>query len=594
MKKLFNLALFGAIALTGAVGFSSCSSSSDEVIDNPDYNPETNSVKTQFAISIPTSGSQASTRMDGDGAPNSGVFKGIKGINLYPMSATAAPSGLATATSAISTPITSLGDIAVAGLDQTGSNNNFKGKVYSEVDIPVGTKAFLFYGEISNEKGGDLTPSYGTSGTTANINFSLAPIQNATFATLSDTQGTAVLTALNGIIAELAAQETAAVTATHASAAHLNSVLQSFQSLKAGSANSVRAFVQNVYNQLTEIGTTYDANTYTGAVQNKIDDYFTVGGSSPNFTLTWAAANTFPNNIGLPDGAVGVTCTSNVFSFANATVGGNNQPELTTYVKPASLFYTVNTPIHTSTEAQVSKYATQSTWADVVALYTSDTEVKGNTRAVVLDNPIQYGVGRMASKVVLSSTSLKANTSTGVGESDVTATAGYTVTGILIGGQKNVGWNFTPLAGSSAYTIYDPVQTGTSVTATTTATDVNYTLALQTEKDEAIRVVVELVNNGDPFYGIESQLIPAGSKFYLVAQLDPKAATGVTTYDETNDAKNRVFCQDVETIVNFTVGTNSLKKAYNTIPDLRSAKMELGLSVDLTWQAGLTFDVTFQ
>jgi len=227
-------------------------------------------------------------------------------------------------------------------------------------------------------------------------------------------------------------------------------------------------------------------------------------------------------------------------------------------------------------------------------LYTSDTEVKGNTRAVVLDNPIQYGVGRMASKVVLSSTSLKANTSTGVGESDVTATAGYTVTGILIGGQKNVGWNFTPLAGSSAYTIYDPVQTGTSVTATTTATDVNYTLALQTEKDEAIRVVVELVNNGDPFYGIESQLIPKDSKFYLVAQLDPKAATGVTTYDETNDAKNRVFCQDVETIVNFTVGTNSLKKAYNTIPDLRSAKMELGLSVDLTWQAGLTFDVTFQ
>ena len=35
MKKLFNLALFSAIALTGAVGFSACSSSSDEVIDNP-------------------------------------------------------------------------------------------------------------------------------------------------------------------------------------------------------------------------------------------------------------------------------------------------------------------------------------------------------------------------------------------------------------------------------------------------------------------------------------------------------------------------------------------------------------------------------
>ena len=53
MKKLFNLALFSAIALTGAVGFSSCSSSSDEVIDNPNYNPETNTAKAQFAISLP-------------------------------------------------------------------------------------------------------------------------------------------------------------------------------------------------------------------------------------------------------------------------------------------------------------------------------------------------------------------------------------------------------------------------------------------------------------------------------------------------------------------------------------------------------------
>jgi len=350
MKKLFNLALFGAIALTGAVGFSACSSSSDEVIDNPDYDPITNSVKTQFAISIPTSGSQASTRMDGDGAPNSGIFKGIKDIKLYPINSTSVDANnKASATSTIYAPI---GLSAISAFDQKGvGDNSFNGKVYSDVDIPVGTKAFLFYGEISEEKGGDLTPSYGpiapaTSGTTADIHFGLVPIQNATFATLSDTQGTAVLTALNGIIAELAAQETAAVTATHASAAHLNSVLQSFQSLKAGSANSVRAFVQNVYNQLTDIGTTYDANTYTGAIQGKIDDYFTVTGTS----LAWTDANTFPNNIGLPDGAVGVNydTTNKTFSFANVTVNVNSQPELNTYVKPASLFYTVNTPIHTS------------------------------------------------------------------------------------------------------------------------------------------------------------------------------------------------------------------------------------------------------
>ena len=594
MKKYLNYAFAGAIALTGAVGFASCSSSGEDVVNNTPINnptniPEQETVKTQFAISIPISGNQAGTRMDPDGAPNSGVFKGIKDIHLYPISTASV-----TASSTISTPIT-LTDISVDGLDQTGSGGNFHGKVYADVAIPVGTKAFLFYGEISDEKGGDLTPSYGTSGTPANISFSLVPIQaTTTFSTLNDTQGTAVLTALNGIIGVLVTQENAASTASHPSATHLNALLQSFQSLKAGSANSVRAFVQKMYNQLTDIGTNYSATTYTDQVQNKIAEYFTVGGTSPNNTLTWTVANTFPNNIGLPDGAIGLSYTSTptpAFSFASVTVGGNPQPELNTYVKPASLFYTVNTPIHTSTAAQVANYASKSTWDQVVALY-SETEVSSSTRGVVLDNPIQYGVGRLKSNVVLGTTSLKANDADG-NEADVTnvPAAGFPVTGILIGSQKNVTWNFEP-TGTSKYTIYDPVQTGGgSVKASTTQSSAdNYTLALQTEKDDVVRVVVELVNDADDFYGEANQLIPHGSKFYLAATLNPTTAA---TYAADDNTKNRVFCQDVETAVAFTVGATSLKKAYNTIPDLRSPEMELGLSVDLTWKAGLSFNVTF-
>jgi hypothetical protein len=241
----------------------------------------------------------------------------------------------------------------------------------------------------------------------------------------------------------------------------------------------------------------------------------------------------------------------------------------------------------------VSHYSEKSTWAQVVALY-SETEVSSATRGVVLDNPIQYGVGRLKSQVVLASGTLNANDADG---NEVAVTnvpgAGFPVTGILIGSQKNVAWNFEP-TGTATYTIYDPVQTGgASVKASTTASAANYTLALQTTKDEEVRVVVELVNDADDFYGEANQLIPHGSKFYLAATLNPKANSGVTGYDEDIDAQNRVFCQDVETIVNFTVGANSLKKAYNTIPDLRSPQMELGLSVDLTWKTGLTFNVTF-
>ena len=51
----------------------------------------------------------------------------------------------------------------------------------------------------------------------------------------------------------------------------------------------------------------------------------------------------------------------------------------------------------------------------------------------------------------------------------------------------------------------------------------------------------------------------------------------------------RVFIQDFTTTANFTI--KSLKNAYVTIPDLRASKLQLGLSVDLTWQSGLTFNV---
>ena len=90
MKKYFSYAFAGAIALTGAVGLAACSTSGEDVVSNinkPDPNPSNNSeqtsVKTQFAISIPTSSKQGGTRMHQDGAPNDGDFKGIKDIHLY-------------------------------------------------------------------------------------------------------------------------------------------------------------------------------------------------------------------------------------------------------------------------------------------------------------------------------------------------------------------------------------------------------------------------------------------------------------------------------------------------------------------------------
>ena len=86
-----------------------------------------------------------------------------------------------------------------------------------------------------------------------------------------------------------------------------------------------------------------------------------------------------------------------------------------------------------------------------------------------------------------------------------------------------------------------------------------------------------------------------------MAKLDPNdnntggTASGSINWPKTTKSNfpatnvNRVFIQDYTTTANFTI--NSLKNAYVTIPDLRASKLQLGLSVDLTWQNGLTFEV---
>ena len=67
--------------------------------------------------------------------------------------------------------------------------------------------------------------------------------------------------------------------------------------------------------------------------------------------------------------------------------------------------------------------------------------------------------------------------------------------------------------------------------------------------------------------------------------------TYATGYNESS--LNSVFKQDYITTAKLTSGEESLKKAYNVIPDLRSPKLEFGLSVDLTWRAGITFEQEF-
>ena len=172
---------------------------------------------------------------------------------------------------------------------------------------------------------------------------------------------------------------------------------------------------------------------------------------------------------------------------------------------------------------------------------------------------------------------------------------------MLIGGQKNVDWQFLPVNSSPVYTIWDK-KMNSEIFAKQQAeySAANYTLAMETVEDEVIRIALEFENTGNDFYGIEHNIIPAGTKFYLVAALDPSTNTTYKVQDpETpwaagTDLIKQVFKQDYVTTAKLTIHEDALKSAYNVVPDLRSPKLEFGLSVDLHWRTGITFEQDFQ
>ena len=168
--------------------------------------------------------------------------------------------------------------------------------------------------------------------------------------------------------------------------------------------------------------------------------------------------------------------------------------------------------------------------------------------------------------------------------------AGFPVSAILVGGQQQVKFDFTTNGGTE-YTIYDKVMA--SEAAATPATmlapvqpdysAVNHTLVLENGTSD-VMIAVELTNTtGVDFYGAGNQLIPKDGKFYVIAKLGAAAATGTGGH---------VFKQDFKTTANLTL--QNLKNAYNTIPDLRTPQLELGFSVDLTWQAGTEYNINFE
>lgn len=694
MKKIKFFALMSAIALTGTIGFTACSSSSDATDSTADVNPtyDGTSVRTDFAFNI-TKASQGTTRMTSDKVQEGTfTFRGMDNMYLYAFHAE--PTGQK------ADQVYALHSISKAELNASQSS-----KVYP-LAIPVGTTDFLFYarakrdGETNFEVGKvdfnnldasklDITDDNTTTSSNEEISFSLCTIKeydNTDFATVR----TFFKTYLNEIRGakdtntetkpdETAADTTWATTVTLAATdgrySALSKLYTSFTKptsgeVRAGSGEAILRMARDLYTSARKIVDQAKNNTdIPYAVYQIAEDICAKikRTSSPVFVLTdvsdpkkpdacdWATGITdtykfFPASFDLPMGAAQLVWTGSEIDYTN-TIGyagttTANTPNTVTVDNinyPAELLYFDNSPLWATNEYKtVSQYPVTTTNWDIApggsgsgVLFTSDwnnTTVASTTRAVAMRNNVNYGVSLLESTVQLTTTALEDNKTNVLGsptpinqtinigtaytnpDDASTGTSQITLKGILVGGQPgSVDYKMLPTDQSFDHVIYDktlPTDANNWIISTTKSPSIytvvfdNYTTATD-QKD--VFVALELVNNtGFDFYGAHG-LIPAGDTFYLVGKLEVNKGTGSmedypdgyripyatknTTGDASIEIKPRVFLQDHKAVATFKIGANSLQKAYSTIPDLRSTEVLFGLSVDLVWKNGLSFDV---
>jgi len=695
-KKYFLFAMMGAIALSGTLGLTACSSA-DEVAaveDNPTYDAASGLVKSQFVLNI---ASNAQTRSGATTVQAGGEnFRGIDNTLLFAFKTSGKGFVDASFAGAEAASRYDLGMVAAAGsLDNDGSNSHR----ILELAMPTGTDAMLFYGKAIK---GSATPDYNEIGkvtytvngkTATGFNFALNPrVGDATAAnrfqytaellaaimtkiinvegsytvnttTYPDWTGAATLTSTWKDLNETTQGRTLSPLEEILYKAFYTLTNYGANELRGGSSKAVLTTVRDLYAVTTKVVAATATSPYeelarhiAAAVNTQITSYFTSITNSPingfkgvdgiqssmgsDWNANWNAVTDeeladFPIvTFTLPEGSAQLEYASATNKFTHKTPGTSLLNKATTtdpsaYMFPAELMYRCNSGVRTSNKEKTST----SGYPNGVANWDDDTKwdsdwtgtsVTSATRATAMTQNVNYGVALLNATVSIKEgvTALEDNRKAlNPGEDNKSfapANINFTWTGIIVGGQPaSVDWQFLPPTSSTFdKLVYDNRVTGlaagTAVPKTAgSASASNYTILFDNwvtgATQNKVRVALQFVNNGEDFWGRDN-LIRAGQTFYLVAELDPTGkdirADDWDTYyqvpplDATGKSTKttRVFVQDYMTTANFkftadaTNHTSSLQDAYVTIPDLRSSQLSFGLSVDLDWRPGLTFD----
>ena len=302
-------------------------------------------------------------------------------------------------------------------------------------------------------------------------------------------------------------------------------------------------------------------------------------------TAVWGVASDYPRDINLPDGAAALRWTGEKFVPQMQTTTLDDINSVSRFVYPPALFYFVNSGIWTSnTAVTFDEYKNKNYWKAtsvndanaVQPLFSDGGTVMSNTKTVAIADPLQYAVAHLTMEIKAGEESLEY----GEGNTQTIPISDLTLKGVIIGGQRTVGYDFKPISNSQydVNFIYDSQVSST--TPLTTDGDTYHTLALQSYDDENVNIILEFqYSDREESTGFKclNGFVYPGTRFYLVGEVKLDANALI----ETDDYKKRVFTQDYTTTIKMTV--NSLENAYNVLPSLLSNSLEIGVMITPQW-----------
>lgn len=496
-------------------------------------------VAVSLALSVSTlsGNSSATTRMAADIVQASGNYRGIQDLKVYALNSE---------------------DTQLGYYNNLASVSGTRHYYTNQIDLSIGTNRFLCYAKAvpgsgsSNSTNGAIKATFVGTDYTQNT---FEPVQ-ITVSSNSEVQaaitaGYAEATAMATYLTEIANASTDADWTTSA----LYTSFISKGNYIAGSSANLKALVKQLKDDLGDSPSTE---------KQKVKDAI---GSDANIDSRLYINNPnspYPAVIGIPDGAAAMTWDDTNKKFVAVTSFNSGTPlsDHTRFIYPPELYYYINSPIMTATSSLESEY-TNPTWSNVLAKYTDDdATVSSTTRSVAVKKALDYAVGCLEVYIMANAAELVDNADEPVGISS----HNFTLTGIILGGQYKQNYQFTPMQTTSntdEKIIYDKDVPSDIILATSWTTTPVYTLAFQSRDEKPVDIVLEFVNNGTSFTG-EGGIVHHNTKFYLVGQIWPepeKVSQG--------DYFTRVFTKDYRTIVKLNI--QSLKHAYNVIPDLKTA-----------------------